>query len=252
MLLGKKIRNGDNKMRHKINDIHSHVIYGLDDGAKNLDMSIEMLRNAYQQGTRNIVCTPHSYCDVKQYFKNIQTVQEQMKKENININLHPGCEIYCDDCNINRVIVELNNGVIPTINNTRYILVEFYTHANAKEIIDCIRLLRENNYKIIIAHVERYSSLFEDDKWLMLLKKWGCFFQINAYSVFDERDIQIKAFAQKLLKEKYVTFLGSDAHRTSHRPYMIKNGIDYIYKNCDKEYADDICYKNAENLLNIK
>lgn len=238
-------------MKTNITDVHSHIIYGIDDGARNLNMSIEMLRNAYEQGVRNIICTPHSYGDIKQYHKSIKILQEQIKMENIDINLYSGCEIYCDDCNINRVIVELNNGVIPTINNTKYVLVEFYPYADAKEIVDCVRLLRKNNYKIIIAHIERYSNLSEDDRWLLLLRKYGCLFQINAYSLFDERNIQIKAFAQKLLKEKYVTFLGSDAHRTNHRPYMIKNGIEYIYQNCDKEYADDICYKNAENLLNI-
>ena len=239
-------------MKKQITDIHSHIVYGVDDGARNLNMSVEMLRNAYEQGVRNIVCTSHSYGDIKQYHKNIKTLQEQIEKEDIDINLCSGCEIYCDNGNINRVIVELNNGVIPTINNTEYILVEFYPYADAKEIVDCVRLLRENNYKIIIAHVERYFNLSEDDKWLLLLRKYGCLFQINAYSIFDERNIQIKTFAQKLLKEKYVTFLGSDAHRTDHRPYMVANGIEYICKNCDEEYVEDICYRNAEKLLNIK
>lgn len=239
-------------MKYNINDIHSHVVYGVDDGARNLDMSIEMLRNAHMQGVRNIVCTPHSYGDIKQYLKNIKTLQEQIKKENINVNLYSGCEIYCDEGNINRIIVELNLGSIPTINKTKYVLVEFNPYADANEIIKCVRLLREHGYKIIIAHVERYYNLSKEDRWLSLLKEWGCLFQVNAYSVFDERDLQIKMFAQKLLKEKYVTFLGSDAHRTNHRPYMIANGIDYICKNCDEEYARDICYRNAENLLNIE
>ena len=239
-------------MKYKINDIHSHVVYGADDGSKNLNMSIELLRTAYQQGVRNIVCTPHSDGDIEQYFNNIKILKGQLKKENININLHYGCEVYCDDCNINHVIYELNSGLLPTINQTQYILVEFYPYAEAKEIINCVKALQANSYKIIIAHIERYYNLFKDNKSLELLIQLGCLFQINAYSVFDESNIQIKKFSRRLLKEKYVTFLGSDAHRTNHRPYMIKNGIEYIYTICDKEYADDICYNNAENLLNIK
>ena len=246
-----RIRTGE-KMKKQITDIHSHIVYGIDDGSTNLNMSVDMLRNASGQGVRNIVCTSHSDSDIKQYFKNIKTLQEQVKKENINVNLYSGCEIYCDDCNINSVITGLNSGNIPTINNTKYILVEFFPYADAKEITDCIKLLYENNYNIIIAHVERCYNLFENDKYLTLLRKYGCLFQVNAYSIFDERDVQIKTFAQKLLKEKYVTFIGSDAHRTNHRPYMISDGIDYIYENCDEDYAKDICYRNAENLLNIK
>ena len=75
--------------------------------------------------------------------------------------------------------------------------------------------------------------------------------QINAYSLVDETNENIKRHARKLLKEKCVTFIGSDAHRTDHRAYMIKHGIDYIYNNCDVAYANDICYKNAERVLNM-
>ena len=173
-------------------------------------------------------------------------------KENVNIDLYSGCEIYCDSENINTVITELNNKLIPTINNTQYILVEFFPYARADEIVDCVKQLCKHNYKIIIAHVERCLDLFKEEKWIPMLQQLGCYFQINAYSIFDERDLRIKTFAQKLLKEKSVTFLGSDAHRTTHRPYMIQNGLNYVYENCDEEYAKDICYRNAESLLNIK
>ena len=238
-------------MKENITDIHSHIVYGVDDGAKNLSMSIEMLRSAYRQGVRNIVCTPHSDGDVVKYHKNIEDLRWKTKVEGININLYSGCEIYCDDCNINEVIAELNSGILPTINNTKYVLIEFYPYADTKEIINCVKLLHENNYKTIIAHVERYFNLTNDNVCLARLKEHGCLFQINAYSIFDERNDQIRTFAQKLLKEKCVTFLGSDAHRTNHRPYMIANGIEYIYKICDEEYADNICYRNANKILNI-
>lgn len=239
-------------MKKQITDIHSHIVYGVDDGARSLNMSVEMLRNAYEQGVRNIVCTLHSDGDIAQYYKNIKTLQAQIKIENIDVDLYHGCEVYCGDYNISEVTDKLNSGVLPTINNTKYVLIEFYPYVDTKEIINCIRLLHESNYKTVIAHVERYFNLFNDNTCLTWLKEHGCLFQINAYSIFDERNIQIKTFAQKLLKEKYVTFLGSDAHRTDHRPYMIANGIEYICKNCDEEYAEDICYRNAEKLLNIK
>ena len=239
-------------MKYKIHDIHSHILYGVDDGANSLDMSIDMLRNAYNQGARSIICTSHSDSNMQQYFKNLKSLQEHLTTESINMNLYSGCEIYCDSDNIDSVIAKLNNGSLPTINNTKYILVEFFPYADADEILYCIKLLLEHNYKIVIAHIERYFGLHKDQKWTSILKKLGCHFQVNAYSVFDERDLQVKMFAQKLLKEKLVTFLGSDAHKISHRPYMINNGINYIEENCDDDYIQDVCYRNAENLLNIK
>ena len=239
-------------METKMCDIHAHIVYGVDDGARNIDMSLEMLRRACEQGARNIVCTPHSYGNIKQYFKNLKTLQIQTEKENIKINLYSGCEIYCDDDNIHRIIVELNIGKLPTINKTPYILVEFNPYASTSEIIYCVRQLQQQGYKIIIAHIERYPSLFAESKWIPLLQEMGCLFQINIYSIYDERKAQIKTFAQKLLKEKCVSFLGSDAHRTEHRPYMIKNGINYLHDYFDNKYIEDICYNNAEYILNIK
>ena len=68
----------------------------------------------------------------------------------------------------------------------------------------------------------------------------------------DERDTKIKENARYLLNKKYITFVVSDSHSMYHRPYMITNGIKYIYEKCTDIYADDILYKNAQFLLNIK
>lgn len=73
--------------------------------------------------------------------------------------------------------------------------------------------------------------------------------QINAYSLVEEKNESTKELARMLLKNKLVTFVGSDAHRTTHRPPNIKSGVDYIYQNCDGQYADDICFRNAERYL---
>ena len=239
-------------MKYKICDIHAHIAPAVDDGAVDFNMSIEMLRMAYNQGTRNIVCTSHSCSDMKQYIRNLQILQEKTKQENIGINLYTGCEIDCYSNNVEEVISGLNEGKILTINGSNYILVEFSPYSDANKIINFIHELHSYKYKIIIAHTERYLSLFTEDKWIPLLQKMGCLFQINAYSIYDERNVKIKSAARMLLKEKFVSFIGSDAHRTNHRPYMIKNGVDYIYENCDDEYAKDICYRNAERILNIK
>lgn len=237
-------------MKHKVCDMHSHIVPLVDDGASNIEMSIEMLRSAYKQGAKHIVCTSHSNGNMRKYAQSLKELQNVAKKENIDVAIHSGCEIYCNVDNISDVVRKLNNGEILTIDETNYILVEFNPYTPAKEILYCINFLQAYNYNIIIAHVERYYSLSKESKWVKMLHKMECLFQINVYSVQDEKDIQIKTFARKLLEEKYVTFIGSDAHRTNHRPYMIKNGIDYIYANCDVEYADNVCYKNSMKILN--
>ena len=79
----------------------------------------------------------------------------------------------------------------------------------------------------------------------------GCLFHINVYSVFDEENEEIKRNAIKLVKEKRVAFLGSDAHRTIHRPPSVKYGLQFLYDYFEKNYIDQIAFGNAEKLLGL-
>ncbi len=73
--------------------------------------------------------------------------------------------------------------------------------------------------------------------------------QINAYSLVEEKSEITKGGAKYLLENKLVHFIGSDAHRTTHRPPRMKRGVEYIWGNCDKEYAKDVIYRNAYRCL---
>lgn len=237
---------------YKVYDIHSHIIPGVDDGATSFNMAMSLAYMAYLQGTKSIVCTSHDGYNTKTYFRNLKVLQEKINKENLGIKLYSGCEIYCDLDTIDQIVEGLNNKEIPTINNTNYVLVEFSPRVKVSEMVYCLKYLHEFGYQTIIAHVERYCVLHTSSQWINLLQKMGCLFQVNAYSFMNTDDEQTKEFARKLLKEKYISFIGSDAHGTHYRPYAIKNGIDYIYENCRVDYAKDICYRNAKNMLNMK
>lgn len=239
-------------MNNKTCDIHAHLVPAVDDGAKDFTMAIQMLQTAYEQGINSIVCTSHSYGNTDLYFRNLEKLQKEVKNAGININLYSGCEIYCNSKIIKIIIAELNNKEIPTINNTEYVLIEFNPYEDANEILSCVKELHNNGYKTILAHTERYLNLFGNDKWIAALEEIGCLFQVNAYSIQDTVDMYNRVFARKLLKEQRVAFIGSDAHRTNHRPYMIKNGINYMNEHYDAEYVKNICYRNAKNILNIK
>lgn len=239
-------------MKNKICDIHAHIVPAIDDGAVDLNMAIEMLRSAYKQGVRSIICTSHSYFDMERYMKNFKILRSWAKKENIDIDLYSGCEVYGSLYTVEDLVLKLNSKTLPTINETKYVLVEFNPNTSANGIVDYITELHKYDYNAILAHTERYPSLFEDRNWISLLQKEGCLLQINAYSLQNESSKQRRDFARKLLTEKCVTFVGSDAHRTTHRPYAIKDGVDYIYTHCDIEYAKDICYRNARYILDIE
>lgn len=236
----------------KVCDIHAHIIPGVDDGASNFNMAIDILRSAYNQGTRDIICTSHSGYNTRKYLANFEELKRRLEKENIQINIYSGCEIYCTSDIVDKIVSNLKNKEILTINETGYILVEFNTNASVREIMYCVKFLQDNGYKIIIAHAERYVNLRVGHILPKILHNMGCLFQINAYSFYNTRDEEMKSFARWMLNEKYVTFVGSDVHHTDYRRYAIEDGINYIYQNCSEEYAKEICYQNAKNIFNIK
>ena len=235
---------------HYLVDVHGHYVYGVDDGAVSLEMSMAMIRKAYDQGVRDIVCSSHSWGYLQKYKQHLMKLQQQVKEEDLDLCLYPATEIACSERSLSVIIDQLIDGRLLPIGKSSYVLIEFDRNVKGIEILRCIKQLSElTDYAVIIAHAERYTALYDDEQTMNVLKAWNVLMQINAFSLVEEKDVSIKSFARKLLAEKLVTFIGSDAHRTSHRAPNVLSGLDFIYKNCTVEYADEICYKNAEELL---
>lgn len=232
-------------------DIHSHILFGTDDGAETIGESVEMLKLAEKQGVRNVFCTSHHWSlGVVNYEANLALLREKVKAEGIGISLYEGMEILCDKRHLDGVVQDINNSAAKSLNGTDYVLVEMFPGMAAEEIFMCAESVFERTgKKVILAHVERYESLCCDGFMLACLKELGCLFQINAYSLVKESDGSIRGFARKLLSEKLVDFIGSDAHRMKHRPPDVSSAVRYIYENCDSAYADAICFGNAEKLF---
>lgn len=237
---------------HRVIDIHSHILFGIDDGADTIAESIEMLKMAEKQGVKNVFCTSHHWqTELSDYEHNFAILKEKAISEGIDINLHRGMEILCeDDIYFPETIRDIKNGKIKTLNDTDYILVELSPFMSPQDILDCVSsVIEQTGKKFVLAHVERYRVLHNEDDVLKQLKNRGCLFQINAYSLAEEKSDRIRKFARNLLSKQLVDFIGSDAHRVNHRPPEVSTGVDYIYENCDAEYADAVCFKNAERML---
>ncbi len=236
---------------YSISDIHSHILFDIDDGAADIDESLQMLKLAQEQGVKNVFCTSHHWSsDTYKYDRNFALLRERSEDEGINVNIFEGMEVICSVRRLDEIIKEIKNGSAKTMNGTDFVLLEMFTYMSAQEIFDCVNSVFERTGKrVILAHVERYDGLYRQDMIIKCLKELGCLFQINAFSLVDESDEDIKAFARKLLAEKAVDFIGSDAHRLHHRPPKLLSGVEYIYKNCDCDYADAVCFSNAGKVL---
>lgn len=252
--LGWHMEEEGKNMGHKMYDIHMHIVPGVDDGSWNLDMSSSMLYMAYQQGIQKIIATPHSSAYDQNYESTIaafQELKEQSKWKWLGVELYLGCEVNCNSRNIENVLEKLQAGIYPSLNQTAYVLTEFSTRISPNEAIVCIEKLLNAGWIPIIAHVERYKQLCADEVCLQQLKKSGCLFQVNIYSMFDEGNEVVKQNALKLIEQKLVDFLGTDAHRMNYRPPSAEDGLKFLYSYFDKDYVDKIAFGNAEEMLLI-
>ena len=231
-------------------DIHSHVLPFMDDGARDPEISLAMLRIAEKEGISDIIVTPHYRKghykgERRQVDKMLTKMREMMEVEGIHVNLYPGNEIYYHS----ELEEKLESGVLSTMNDTEYVLVEFSPMEDFMYIRSAMEELFSMGYTPIVAHVERIQCIEKNMEHARTLKQMGCELQVNAASTVGEVGFWCKRFVHKLLREKLVDYIGTDAHNTEKRRPAIKKCAGMLYRKYDREYVDGILYRNAAKRL---
>lgn len=228
-------------------DIHSHILFDVDDGSKSIEESIELLKKMKDIGFDNVILTPH-YIEGSEYSsknlekkKKLNQIKEELLNQNIDINIYLGNEIF-----INNNIYELiKNGEIHTLNNTRYILVELPFHNQIVNLEDIIYELKIKGLIPIIAHPERYSYFQNNYKEVDRLREEGFLFQGNYASILGYYGKESQKLLKYMLKKQYIDYLGTDVHRTA-KTYVIDN-FKKIEKNIIKITKNDYYQEIKEN-----
>lgn len=247
---------GGKVMRKKIDfnfiDIHTHILFGVDDGAPDARTSEQMLDTAYSEGIRKIVATPHyhpgkclmPYEEIKKQF---DIFKEMAHSKYPDMEFYLGREIYYTS-----EITEQEN-LLDTLlmNGTKYVLVEYYPAVEFSYIRASVNNIIMMGYIPIVAHVERYICHIKDWTLIEELRDMGAVIQINAGSVTGQTGTgsAVKKFVKKLLSNGYVDVIGTDAHSTTRRAPRIKEAAEYIAKKYGIDYAKKVLYDNAEKIL---
>ena len=198
-------------------DIHSHLLPGIDDGAKDTNNSIELISKMYSFGIKNFITTPHVLGDVypnssETIISKLQTVREELQKKGLHdISIKAAAEYMMDE----QFAERLENDDILTLKDN-YILVEmsyFNAPINLYEILFEIQL---KGYKPVLAHPERYNFYHNDLKSYTKLKRVGCLFQLNLLSLTEQYGKFVQKISYQLLKENMYDFVGSDTHHMNH------------------------------------
>ena len=216
-------------------DLHNHLLYGIDDGAETIEESLKILTKLEKEGVKEIVLTPH-YIIGTNFKANNKKKKELVDtlKTKTNIKLYYGNEVFID----NDIIKYIQADEISTINNSRYLLIEFPLRVEMPYSKNIIFELRRNNIIPIIAHPERY--VYYEIKDLQFFLDEGCLFQGNITSLGNKYGKNAKKRLITMLKKDMIAVLGTDTHSCS------KTNIAY----CEKELAKIVSKEKLDILIN--
>ena len=197
-------------------DIHSHLIPGIDDGAKSLEESVALVKRLQGYGLRKIITTPHV---MTEYFRNtpeiirigLEELRFALQKEAIDFQVDAAAEYYMDEVFLEKI--ESGQELLTIKDNL--VLVETGFMNKPAMMLDIFFALEMNGYKPILAHPERYHYLIKDQTFLNELLDREIYFQINLLSLTGFYSKPIKNFAEMLVDEKKVKLFGTDCH--NHR-----------------------------------
>lgn len=236
-------------------DIHSHIVFDVDDGPRDLADSRALLEESYRQGVRTIISTSHRRKGMFETPENkiaehFKLVQEIAKEISDDLTVLYGAEIYYTS----DVLDKLEKKIIPSLADTRYALIEFSMTTPYKEIHTALSNVLRLGITPVVAHIERYHCLENDEKKVRDLIDMGCYMQINSSSVlkpklFGDKYKFMKKRARFFLEKDLVHFVASDMHNLDDRPPYMKEAYQIISKKYGVAYAEQLFRKNQEILL---
>ena len=194
-------------------DIHSHILPGIDDGAKDIEESISLISQMKEMGFSKIIGTPHTYQglynNTNESIKGSFDLLKKNLKEDIEIDY---ASEYMIDGSLLKRIEE--RSLLALKDN--YVLVEMSFISAPNDLYEILFQLKLNNYIPVLAHPERYGFLFNNFEEYSKLKKVGCKFQLNLLSVTGYYGKEVVKITDKLLKNSMINFVGSDIHSQKH------------------------------------
>jgi len=221
-------------------DIHSHLIAGIDDGAKTVDDAVEMIRALKKLGFKKIITTPHIFGD---YYPNtpeiirpgLKILKTAISEAEIDIDLYAAAEYYIDEYFENL----LETGAELLSFSDQKILIEFSTLSEPVNIHNIIFQLNTRGYQPILAHPERYLYYSNNFEQFQKIRLMGCSFQVNLLSLAGYYGTAQKKLGVKLLKAGMVDYLGTDLHKPSQ--------LTHIYYDIDKSILKLLTKINFKN-----
>ena len=228
-------------------DIHTHVLWGLDDGAATLDDSLAMLRLAAQTGTTDIVATPHANLEFPHRPALVaERIHQLQSAVGSSLRIHRGCEFHLRLENIQSALAGHREY---TVNGGRYLMVELPEFFLSPSMDEVLRQLLTRGIVPVVTHPERNPILQDSPE---IFERWighGCLAQLTAQSLAGDFGRPAKDAAWSLLRRGFVHFVASDAHDAIHRPPRLDLARQVLEREFGPEVAALLLQQNPQALI---
>lgn len=222
-------------------DIHNHILFGVDDGSPDLETSMQMLKMAYEDGTRDVILTPHFHpkrgmAHYSQIVENYEILADAAEAAFPDMGVYLGREIYFRS----EILDDLDKLSQKTMCGTDTVLIEFSTSVTPEKVRGAVLEVIMSGFHPIVAHVERYMCTVKDWDYVYELKQLGADIQVNADSVTGDNGWGVQRCVKALLKDNVIDYIATDAHDTKSRVPLLSRCYKYVVKKYGVEYADRI------------
>jgi tyrosine-protein phosphatase YwqE len=197
--------------------MHSHLLPGIDDGAEDIQHSLELIKGMRELGYKKLITTPHVLWDM---YKNtheiildkLQLVREAVKNAGIDVEINAAAEYFLDEH-----VEELLRNKEPLLTvSGNMVLTEFSIAFPSMNIKALLFEMQMQGYQPIIAHPERYVYLERNKDFYTELKDIGCLFQLNLLSMGGHYGRSVTELANYLIKNDFYNLIGTDLHHQGH------------------------------------
>jgi protein-tyrosine phosphatase len=235
-------------------DLHSHFLFGVDDGAKDSDATVKMLAQAESVGISKLLATPHvnemtTPIIAYQIKESFHSIFQLIRKADISVHIKLAGEVnfLSNDIDLDEydwVIIGLEH---------KYILTETPFQSIPDRYTKILFNLRLKKIIPILAHPERNIKLQNDPTQLIHWIHQGCLVQLDAGSIIGQFGKKCQRFAERLLDARAVHIVGSDAHSAAGRNYhVLKDAYKEVETRVDNSYAHLLFEKNPASIWDGK
>lgn len=234
-------------------DFHTHILPNIDDGARNIEETIELVQEAQKVGFEAIISTSHY---MEGYYETnvperemwINVIYQKLQEENLNMKLYLGNEVYLSE----NLVSLLREGKACTINDTSYVLFEMPLNIEPMNMYNVIYEMIQHKLVPVLAHPERYTFIQQEPEIVAELIEKGVLIQSNYASILGYYGKKAQVMVKKFLQSNMVHFLGSDVHRPNTIYPRIPQILTELTKIVGEEKLEELTTSNPKLVLQNK